>query len=738
MLFVLALLAGEYYYTMHPQSAAEKAAVELADKEAAMAKAAAEAGTTSPTPSEPAPPQAVPGGATNAATGKMNAKLGGIGSKLERTAYKVGDKVYAPYGVYLRCVLIACALIMAFVMKPSVPRPGQPKRKKPEKKVVKTIVIGSAVLGAAASYLLLTVTAHPLPFIEIWYPVSGGVVLLCGFMAGGMLATQKRIPGMLNADRKPKITQYGVVLQTEDGGFVSVPNPFRGTIVLGGAGAGKTYSVGEPFMEQFAEKQFAGLVYDFKFPVLAEALQKSVELARQKALASGKPFRQMKYHVINFKDMERTHKVNPLEASMMPEVSYALEYARTILNNLNPGSIKNRGFFEISSEAYLTAIIWFYRRNYPQFCTIPHVVNTALYSDFTNVLAMLENDPESADQARSLITALEQKAEKQIAGVVASLQIALTRINTPQIVWVLSPDKEKGEGFNLTLNDAENPALLCVGNDPTLQETFGPVVAVIIAVAIKLMNQQKRHPSYVFLDEAATIYVPNLETLPATARSNKVALIYMTQDLSQMIDAYGRDKMNVMVSNLNNQFFGKVNSVETAKFISDLVGREDREMYSVSSGQSKGGKGGGSSKNTSASYQERSLIKQQDPINLDQGEFIIQTVETDTNFVKTKIVRKVQPGNFPLNAIATFSLGEAVLPTAASPKQASTPNPEGLSWVAKRQLMTQQPVKHSSEGPMEAIVRANFEMVRQEVATIIKQYPNRFAKPEALEELLSR
>ena len=269
---------------------------------------------------------------------------------------------------------------------------------------------------------------------------------------------------------------------------------------------------------------------------------------------------------------------------------------------------------------------------------------------------MLETDQECAGMVRSIVTAVEQRAEKQVAAVVGTLQVILNRINSPEIVWVLTPDEAVGEGFSLNLNDPAQPALLCIGNDPTLKETFSPVVNCIITVAIKLMNQQHKHRSYVFLDEAATVYVPGLEVLPATARSNKVATIYITQDLAQMTGTYEPEKMKVMVSNLNNQFFGKVNSLDTAKFISELVGREDKEMHSTSTGKSQGGTGNGStSSNLSTSYQKRSLVRVQDAIGLQQGEFIGQTVETEKTFFQGTISRAdATKERFPLHPVATF------------------------------------------------------------------------------------
>jgi hypothetical protein len=97
--------------------------------------------------------------------------------------------------------------------------------------------------------------------------------------------------------------------------------------------------------------------------------------------------------------------------------------------------------------------------------------------------------------------------------------------------------QRKRDVFSLNLNAPRQPGLLYIGNDPTLKETFSSVVSCIITVAIKLMNQQHKHRSYVLLDEAATVYVPGQELLLVTSRSYQVASIYMTQDLTPVYSA---------------------------------------------------------------------------------------------------------------------------------------------------------------------------------------------------------
>ena len=85
-------------------------------------------------------------------------------------------------------------------------------------------------------------------------------------------------------------------------------------------------------------------------------------------------------------------------------------------------------------------------------------------------------------------------------------------------------------------------------------EAFAPLISCICTVALKSMNQQNKHHSFVLLDEAPTLYIPKFEQIPATARSNKVVTIFMAQDLSQIEKNYGMKEAETIVSNLNNHF----------------------------------------------------------------------------------------------------------------------------------------------------------------------------------------
>ena len=90
--------------------------------------------------------------------------------------------------------------------------------------------------------------------------------------------------------------------------------------------------------------------------------------------------------------------------------------------------------------------------------------------------------------------------------------------------------------------------------------------------------------AFVLVDELPTLYINKLEQTPATARSNKVATIFACQDFSQLVDLYGRDKAQVILSNMGNQFFGRTVNTDSAQMISQLFGKADKTFKTTNHG----------------------------------------------------------------------------------------------------------------------------------------------------------
>src|ERR1035437_2227633 len=372
---------------------------------------------------------------------------------------------------------------------------------------------------------------------------------------------------------------YNFYVNEELNRYYAINNPFRGVLIVGGAGSGQTHTFIKYIIERSFDLEFSGIIYDYKYPSLSKIWS---NLDKE----YGSEIR-TKYYVINFEDPQQSHRVNPLHPSCLKSVAYAEEYATAIINNLMPETIKKPDFWSRSAIALLQASIWYFKEHHPEKCNLPNVV-TFLQQNTKTVLSALREDDLCAQLISSILTAFDNKAEGQLSGTVGTLQIALNKINTPEIAYILS-----GNDFSLDLNDPKEPKMLCLGNSPQMQETYGPVISLIATVALKMMNQDNKHQSILLLDEAPTLYIPKLENVPATGRERKIAVVYVAQDISQIVDRYGKEKKDTIIANLANQFWGRVSHHETPEYISKLFGKHEIIRTSYSQGQNSGQSSGG-------------------------------------------------------------------------------------------------------------------------------------------------
>ncbi|PWJ96012.1 YWFCY motif protein, partial [Flavobacterium araucananum] len=125
--------------------------------------------------------------------------------------------------------------------------------------------------------------------------------------------------------------------------WINIINPFRGLLVSGTPGSGKSYFVIRHVITQHIRKRFTMFVYDFKFDDLSRIAYNT--WIKHKHLYPKLP----QFYVINFDDLTRTNRCNPLEPSAMSDITDASESARTILLGLNREWIKRQGDFFVES-----------------------------------------------------------------------------------------------------------------------------------------------------------------------------------------------------------------------------------------------------------------------------------------------------------------------------------------------------------------------------------------------------
>jgi len=143
-------------------------------------------------------------------------------------------------------------------------------------------------------------------------------------------------------------------------GYINIGNPFRGTIVLGTPGSGKSFGIIDPFIRQHSAKGFAMMVYDYKFPTLAKTLFYQFCKNRK----NGKLPENCGFRIVNFTDVEYSNRINPIQRKYIPDLAAVSETAATLLASLNKGGGEKKGgseaFFTNSAENFLAAIIYFF------------------------------------------------------------------------------------------------------------------------------------------------------------------------------------------------------------------------------------------------------------------------------------------------------------------------------------------------------------------------------------------
>jgi uncharacterized membrane protein YgdD (TMEM256/DUF423 family) len=353
--------------------------------------------------------------------------------------------------------------------------------------------------------------------------------------------------------------------------WINIINPFRGLLVTGTPGAGKSWFVILPAMKQMIEKGYAMFIYDFKYPDLSKPAYNWMLKYADKY--GTKP----SFYSINFDDLSVSNRCNPLDPASMHDITDATEASRIILLGLNREWIKKQGdFFVESAINFLACIIWYLRKYKDgKYCTLPHVLEL-MQAEYDDLLPLLNSEPEIEVLVNPFIQAYQSDVREQLDGQIASAKIALARLSSPQLYWVLS-----GNDFTLDINNPEAPKIVCMGNNPEKQGIYGAALSLYVSRLIRIINKKDRQKCALIFDEFPTIYFNNMDSLIATARSNKVATILGMQDFSQLRKDYGKDQADVIGNICGNVISGQIFG-DTAKLLSDRFGKILQEKENVS------------------------------------------------------------------------------------------------------------------------------------------------------------
>jgi hypothetical protein len=485
---------------------------------------------------------------------------------------------------------------------------------------------------------------------------------------------------------KPVITPYSVNIpmlfyykgKVRDG-WINIVNPFRGTILIGTPGSGKSFGIINPAIRQLIAKEFCCCVYDYKYPDLGKIAYYHYLLAKQKGKLKGFGF-----HVINLNDVEHSRRTNPWRAEYLRTLADASEGAEGLVEAMKKGD-KSGGsdqFFTQSAINFLSACIYFFSKHEGgKYSSFPHVLSFLNHS-YEDIFNTLFSEPELVSLLSPFKSAYVTKAFPQLEGQIGTLKIFISRLATKETFWVFS-----GDDFNLKISDKHSPGIVVLANDPNTQNINSACYSVVMNRLTKLINSKGNLPSALIIDEIPTLYTYKIENLLAVARSNKVAILMGLQELPQFNQQYGKDTAATITSVVGNVLAGSVRNKETLDWLERLFGKNKQIGESLSIDRNK----------TSTSLQEKlePLIPAGKMASLNTGE-MVGLIAAD--------VQETYTGQFETSAInCKVNLPKAEL-------------------IAEEKGYRELPVYYDFGGRKDDILRENFLRINNEVEAVVASF----------------
>jgi hypothetical protein len=211
--------------------------------------------------------------------------------------------------------------------------------------------------------------------------------------------------------------------------WINIINPFRGVLVIGLPGSGKSYFIIQHIIKQHLDKGFPMFVYDYKFDDMSVIAYN--HYLNNKHCYINRP----SFYLINFDNLSKSHRCNPLAPATMFDITDAAESSRTIMMGLNREWIKRQGDFFVESPInFLTAIIWFLKKYHNgMFCTLPHVIELMQVS-YEKLFTVLRTEPEVEVLINPFITAYQNNVMEQLEGQIAAAKIAMAKLASPHYI----------------------------------------------------------------------------------------------------------------------------------------------------------------------------------------------------------------------------------------------------------------------------------------------------------------
>lgn len=363
-------------------------------------------------------------------------------------------------------------------------------------------------------------------------------------------------------------------------GWINI-NPFRGTIVIGVPGSGKSFGVINPAIRQMITKGFCLCIYDFKFPDLGQIAYYHYLLKKRQDPDHYKH----NFHVININDVEKSRRVNPFKKEYITTLAEAQEMAESMVSSLQKGGSGGGGgseqFFTQSAINFLSSCIYFFATyENGKYSDLPHIM-AFMNRSYKEIFDTLFTHEELESLLSPFKTAYDNKAFDQLEGQIGTIKIFLSRLATKESFWVFS-----GDEVELKITDKENPSIMILASDPGTQDINSALYSSVLNRTLRLINSKNNLPGGIVADEFPTIYIHKIDNVVATARSNKVAVLLGLQELPQLRQFYKKEIADTISAIVGNILSGAARDKNTLDWLEKMFGKIKQKTFSQSiSGQ---------------------------------------------------------------------------------------------------------------------------------------------------------
>lgn len=372
-----------------------------------------------------------------------------------------------------------------------------------------------------------------------------------------------------------------VVLNGGGEDYMNIHNIYQGIFVSGGAGSGKSASIVVPALNQWIKQGMSLTIYDFKGDPATLGLfaYNAWKFHKKEYSKKKREYKYPEFEIISFTEIEKSSRPNPFSPKVMKSNLETMEMVKTLLASLNTKFVENPDYWKDSAFAMAHGITERLRRNYPTYCTIPHLAAIGSSIPVADILSWLEKNDFIQTQICVYISA--QGSEQTFASMISSFQMEIKKVVDELIFYIMGA--EPINQCDLDLNSLENPRIMSISDNKDLHAGVGPVISCIMASVKKTINNQGKHPHFMVIDEYPQLHL-EISDLPATGRSNKASILIALQDIKQVEKKYSKVYAEELIANLGTQFYGMSNNDETAKNVSNMFGtvKKKDDSYSFS------------------------------------------------------------------------------------------------------------------------------------------------------------